>query len=59
MKLRILALIAAAFALSACEALPVSAAYSTTFAGHRFNAAYNKTDGLVVAAEKIPANPSK
>jgi hypothetical protein len=59
MKLRIIALTAIAFALSACGSLPVSAAYTTTIAGHKVAASYNKTDGFVVAAEKLPAHPSK
>ena len=59
MKPRIISLVAAAFALSACEAVPVSAAYITTVAGHKVMATYCKTDGLVVAAEKLPAHPSK
>jgi hypothetical protein len=59
MKLRIITLAFFAAALSACESLPVSAAYITTIGGHKVAATYSKTDGLVVAAEKLPAHPSK
>jgi hypothetical protein len=59
MKLRICLLALVLLALPACESFPVSGSYSTTIAGHKIAAAYDKKDGLVVAAEKLPDNPSK
>lgn len=59
MKPRILTLALFSVSLSACESLPVSVGYTTAIGGHKVAATYSKTDGLVVAAEKLPAHPSK